>query len=261
MKIPRVYSCWLIMGLHLLSHMLYSDGLGFRFTRQDFLRLKLSRLKKIEVIDKRHCCDVINKWKLENNDDQEYRILLDQGMRQICNDDAFPLLVNETNAEYIIINLVSNNNVNILNILENKQNNVSIDESLLTYHKYLVENDYNPSYYELKTNNMNQFLNVVFLNLLDGAENDMIRMKKKNYMKYLEQNTKNKYKRENETKRKTSYKPNDTPNDTPNDKTNNHTGSCRDEGLTIGDISTIYSEESAIDDGGDDDKPNDKSNP
>ena len=226
---PRLNRCFLIIGVSLLSHMFYSESLGPRFTRQDFLRLKLSRLKKFEVIDKRHCCNVINKWKLENKDDQEYRILLDQGIRQICNDNVFPLLVNETNAEYIIINLVSNNNVNILNILENKQNNVSIDESLLTYHKYLVENDYNPNYYELKSNNMNQFLSVVFLNLLDNEENNMIRMKKNNYMKYLEQDTKNKYKRENETKRKTSYRIKDESNDKSDDKSDDKSNDKSDD--------------------------------
>jgi len=169
---------------------------GLIFTRQDMLRVKLARLNKLEVIGKDECSQKINQWKLENREDREYRILLDEGMRQICNDNIFPLFVNVTNGEYIIINLVSDNNVNVLNILANKNNTLPIDESLIEYHTYLVENDYNPNYYELKTNNRQQFLSAVFLNLLDANENKLIQLKKKDYMEYLEQDSRNKDRKE-----------------------------------------------------------------
>ena len=169
---------------------------GLVFTRQDMLRVKLSRLDKFEVIGKDACCKKINQWKLENMEDREYRILLDEGIRQICSENIFPLFVNEANAQYIIINLVSDNNVNVLNILANNKNTLPIDRSLVEYHTYLVENDYNPNYYELKTNNRQQFLSAVFLNLLDANENKLIQLKKKDYMEYLEQDTRNKKRRE-----------------------------------------------------------------
>ena len=113
-------------------------------------------------------------------------------MRQLCNDNAFPLFVNKTNCEYIIINLNFGNTVNVVNILENKKNKYSIDTSLMMYHKFLLENNYEPRYYELKENNMNQFLNTLYLNLLDSYENMAIKFKKKDYMKYLELDTKRK---------------------------------------------------------------------
>ena len=169
---------------------------GLIFTRQDMLRVKLARLNKLEVIGKEECSQKINQWKLENREDREYRILLDEGMRQICNDNIFPLFVNVTNGEYIIINLVSDNNVNVLNILANKNNTLPVDESLIEYHTYLVENDYNPNYYELKTNNRQQFLSAIFLNLLDANENKLIQLKKKDYMEYLEQDSRNKDRKE-----------------------------------------------------------------
>ena len=169
---------------------------GLIFTRQDMLRVKLSRLNKLEVIGKDECSQKINQWKLENREDREYRILLDEGLRQICNDNIFPLFVNVTNGEYIIINLVSDNNVNVLNILANKNNTIPVDESLIEYHTYLVENDYNPNYYELKTNNRQQFLSAIFLNLLDANENKLIQLKKKDYMEYLEQDSRNKDRKE-----------------------------------------------------------------
>lgn len=169
---------------------------GLIFTRQDMLRVKLARLNKLEVIGKDECSQKINQWKLENREDREYRILLDEGLRQICNDNIFPLFVNVTNGEYIIINLVSDNNVNVLNILANKNNTIPVDESLIEYHTYLVENDYNPNYYELKTNNRQQFLSAIFLNLLDANENKLIQLKKKDYMEYLEQDSRNKDRKE-----------------------------------------------------------------
>ena len=169
---------------------------GLVFTRQDMLRVKLSRLNKFDVIGKDACCKKINQWKLENKEDREYRILLDEGIRQICSDNVFPLFVNETNSEYIIINLVSENNVNVMNILANNDNTLPIDKSLVEYHTFLVENDYNPSYYELKTNNKIQFLSVIFLNLLDVSENKKIILKKNDYMDYLQEDTRNRHRRE-----------------------------------------------------------------
>lgn len=165
-------------------------------TRQDILRIRLSRVDTFEVIGKDECCKKINKWKFENKDDREYRIILDQGMRQICDDNVFPIVINSSNAEYIIINLVVNYDVNILNILANKKNTNTIDKGLLEYHTFLVENDYNPNYYQLKSVNNNQFLNALYLNLFDEEENKLIRLKKKNYLEYLEQDTQNKGKKE-----------------------------------------------------------------
>lgn len=169
---------------------------GLIFTKQDMLRVNLSRLNKFQVIGKDDCCKKINQWKFENKEDKDYRIFLDEGIRQICNDNIFPLFVNITNAEYIIINLVSDNNINIVNILSNKKNTIPVDKSLLDYHTYLIENNYNPNYYELKTNNKKQFLTVIFLNLLDAYENKLIKLKKKNYIEYLNQDTFNKQRTE-----------------------------------------------------------------
>ena len=169
---------------------------GLMFTKQDILRVNLSRLDKFEVVGKEDCCKKINQWKLENREDKDYRLFLDEGIRQICNDNIFPLFVNVTNAEYIIINLVSDNNVNIVNILSNKKNTIPADKSLLDYHTYLIENNYNPNYYELKTNNKKQFLTVIFLNLLDIHENKLIQLKKRDYIEYLNQHTWNKHRTE-----------------------------------------------------------------
>jgi len=169
---------------------------GFIFTKQDMLRVNLSRLNKFQVIGKDDCCKKINQWKFENKQDKDYITFLDEGMRQICNDNIFPLFVNITNAEYIIINLVSDNNINIINILSNKKNTIPVDKSLLDYHTYLIENNYNPNYYELKTNNKKQFLTVIFLNLLDDHENKLIKLKKRNYIEYLNLDTFNKQRTE-----------------------------------------------------------------
>ena len=95
---------------------------SFTYTTQDSLRVKLSKMNKFDVIGKYDCCKLINKWKFENIDDKDYRIILDIGMRQICNDNTFPLFVNKTNCEYLIINLNFGNTVNVVNILENKKN-------------------------------------------------------------------------------------------------------------------------------------------
>ena len=175
---------------------------AFTYTRQDSLRIKLSKHNKFEVLGKRECCKLISKWKFENVDDKEYRIFLDIGIRQICNDNTFPLFVNKTNCEYLIINNVLENNVSIINILENKKNTypIAIDPSILIYHKFLIENRYNPIYYELKKNNFNQFLNILYLNLLDQYENDAIKFKKHDYMKFLEMQTKHNETKHNETK-------------------------------------------------------------
>lgn len=183
------------------AFVLVYNAKGLLFTRQDMLRVNLCRLDKFNVIGKNDCCKVINKWKLENKEDREYRILLDEGMRQICNDNIFPLFVNKTNEEYIIINLVSDNNVNVLNILGKKNNMLPVDNCLLEYHTYLIANDYNPNYYELKTNNPKQFLTVLYMNLLDVDENKLIKLKYNDYMEYLEQDTRNKRRNKNNIKR------------------------------------------------------------
>lgn len=162
---------------------------GLSFTRQDILRLRLTRMDTFDVIGKRECCQKINQWKFENKEDREYRILLDQGMRQICDNNAFPIYINSTNAEYIIINLMVESNVNIINILTNKKNTNTVDKGLVEYHTFLVENGYNPTYHQLKSVNHNQFLTALYLNLLDDRENQMIRLKKKSYLEYLEQDT------------------------------------------------------------------------
>ena len=110
-------------------------------------------------------------------------------MRQICDNNAFPIYINSTNAEYIIINLMVESNVNIINILTNKKNTNTVDKGLVEYHTFLVENGYNPTYHQLKSVNHNQFLTALYLNLLDDRENQMIRLKKKSYLEYLEQDT------------------------------------------------------------------------
>lgn len=179
-----------IFNLLLLLQIAVFEGIhGLSFTRQDILRLRLTRIDTFDVIGKRECCQKINQWKFENKEDREYRILLDQGMRQICDNNAFPIYINSTNAEYIIINLMIESNVNIINILTNKKNTNTVDKGLVEYHTFLVENGYNPTYHQLKSVNHNQFLTALYLNLLDDRENQMIRLKKKSYLEYLEQDT------------------------------------------------------------------------
>lgn len=179
-----------IFNLLLFLQIAVFEGIhGLSFTRQDILRLRLTRMDTFDVIGKRECCEKINQWKFENKEDREYRILLDQGMRQICDNNAFPIYINSTNAEYIIINLMVESNVNIINILTNKKNTNTVDKGLVEYHTFLVENGYNPTYHQLKSVNHNQFLTALYLNLLDDRENQMIRLKKKSYLEYLEQDT------------------------------------------------------------------------
>ena len=165
---------------------------AFTYNSQDRLRLKLSKYNKFEIIGKQESCKVINKWKLENIENKEYRKHLDIGMRQICKENTFPVFVNKTNCNYFIINEVVEYNVSIINILENKKNSFPIakDSSIKIYHKFLIENNYNPLYFELKKNNFNQFLNAIYLNFLDKYENDAIKLKKNNYLKFLEMDTK-----------------------------------------------------------------------
>ena len=162
---------------------------GFLFTKQDRLRIQLSRFNKFQVLGKHDCSTLINKWKKENMVDKEYRILLDKGMRQICDNNIFPLYINRVNSQYIIINLVSDDNVNIINILDNKKNTISIDPEIIEYHIFLVENNYNLNYYELKTSNMKPFLNIFILNLLSEEENKLIYFRKNDYIKFLEKDT------------------------------------------------------------------------
>tara|TARA_B100000482_G_C12611819_1_gene299342 strand:+ start:3637 stop:4197 length:561 start_codon:yes stop_codon:yes gene_type:complete len=166
-----------------------SQTQGFLFTKQDRLRIQLSRFNKFQVLGKHECSTLINKWKQENIIDREYRILLDKGMRQLCDKNIFPLYINRINSQYIIINLVSDDNVNIINILDNKNNTWTIDNAIMEYHIFLVENNYNPNYYELKTNNMKHFLNMFILNLLSEEENKLIYFKKNDYIKFLEKDT------------------------------------------------------------------------
>ena len=162
---------------------------AFLFTKQDRLRIQLSRFNKFQVLGKDECATLINKWKQENMIDKEYRIILDKGMRQLCDKNIFDLFINRKNSEYIIINLVSDDNINIINILDNKQNTWSIDKAIMEYHIFLVETNYNPNYYELKESNMKHFLNIFILNLLSEEENKLIYFKKNNYIKFLEKDT------------------------------------------------------------------------
>ncbi len=171
-----------------------SNTKSFLFTKQDRIRIKLSKFNKFEVLGKYECAKLINKWKLENMNDKDYRIYLDTGMRQICDNNIFPLFINKTNSQYIIINLVSDNNINIINILENKKNTWPIDKDIINYHIFLVENNYNPNYYELKSQNIKYFLTILILNLLSEEENEFIYFKKNNYLKFLEKDTKKKNK-------------------------------------------------------------------
>ena len=67
----------------------------------------------------------------------------------------------------------------------------------MEYHVFLIENKYNPNYYELKTNNMKHFLNIFVLNLLSEEENKLIYFKKNDYIKFLEEDTKQRRNKEN----------------------------------------------------------------
>ena len=120
----------------------------------------------------------------------EYRQTLDVGMRQICDYNVFPLLIRIPNAEYIVINLVSDKNVNIINILDRSNNTNYIDNTILEYHVFLVQYNYNPNYYELKSQNMKHFFNIFFLNFLSDQENKLIYFKKNDYIRFLEEDTK-----------------------------------------------------------------------
>jgi hypothetical protein len=123
-------------------------------------------------------------------EDREYRQTIDVGMRQICDYNVFPLLIRIPNAEYIVINLVSDKNVNIINILDRSNNTNYIDNTILEYHVFLVQYNYNPNYYELKSQNMKHFFNIFFLNFLSDQENKIIYLKKNDYIRFLEEDTK-----------------------------------------------------------------------
>lgn len=180
---------FMISGISIKAIRINTQTEGFIFTKQDRLRIQLSRFNKFQVLGKDECVTLINKWKQENMVDKEYRILLDKGIRQLCDKNIFPLFINRINSQYIIINLLSDDNVNIINILDNKKNTWSIDKAIMEYHVFLVENNYNPNYYELKANNMKHFLNIFILNLLSEEENKLIYFKKNNYIKFLEKDT------------------------------------------------------------------------
>ena len=180
---------FMISGVNIQAIRINTSSESFIFTKQDRLRIQLSRFNKFQVLGKDECTTLINKWKQENMVDKEYRILLDKGMRQLCDKNIFPLFINRINSQYIIINLVSDDNVNIINILDNKKNTWSIDKAIMEYHIFLVEKNYNPNYYELKANNMKHFLNIFILNLLSEEENKLIYFKKNDYIKFLEKDT------------------------------------------------------------------------
>ena len=180
---------FIISGISIQAIRINRQSEGFIFTKQDRLRIQLSRFNKFQVLGKDECVTLINKWKQENMIDREYRIILDKGIRQLCDKNIFPLFINRINSQYIIINLVCDDNINIINILDNKKNKWSIDKAIMEYHIFLVENNYNPNYYQLKTNNMKHFLNIFILNLLSEEENKLIYFKKNNYIKFLEKDT------------------------------------------------------------------------
>lgn len=184
-----VFLLFMIIAVNIQAIKINKQNEGFIFTKQDRLRIELSRFNKFQVLGKDECATLINKWKQENIGDKDYRIYLDKGMRQICDKNVFPLYINRINSQYIIINLVSDDNINIINILDNKKNTWSIDKEIMEYHKFLIENNYNPNYYELKTNNMKHFLNMFILNLLSEDENKLIYFKKNDYIKFLEKDT------------------------------------------------------------------------
>ncbi len=173
-----------------MSDSLTANNKNYIMNKQDNLRIKLTKYENFNPIGKDDCCKLINKWKSENMDDRDYRHMLDIGMRQICDYNVFPIFINIPNSQYIIINLVSENNVNIINILDKKENVNYIDNVLLEYHTFLIQNDYNPNYYELKSQNMKHFLNIFFLNFLSEEENKLIYFKKNDYIKFLEEDTK-----------------------------------------------------------------------
>lgn len=163
---------------------------GFLLNKQDRIRVQLSKYDNFKPLGKDESCKTINKWKLENMEDREYRQMLDVGMRQICDYNVFPILISIPNAEYIVINLVSDNNVNIINILDRSNNTNYIDNTILEYHVFLVQYNYNPNYYELKSQNMKHFFNIFFLNFLSDQENKLIYFKKNDYIRFLEEDTK-----------------------------------------------------------------------
>ena len=74
---------------------LFISNSSFLYTKQDRLRILLSKFNKFDVIGKSECCNIINRWKQENMEDKEYRIILDKGMRQVCDNAVFPLFVNK----------------------------------------------------------------------------------------------------------------------------------------------------------------------
>lgn len=172
------------------SDSLTANNKNYILNKQDNLRIKLTKYDNFNPIGKDECCKLINKWKSENMEDRDYRHMLDIGMRQICDYNVFPVFINIPKSQYIIINLVSENNVNIINILDKKNNVNYIDNVLLEYHTFLIQNDYNPNYYELKSQNMKHFLNIFFLNFLSEEENKLIYFKKNDYIRFLEEDTK-----------------------------------------------------------------------
>lgn len=172
------------------SDSLTANNKNYILNKQDNLRIKLTKYDNFNPIGKDECCKLINKWKSENMEDRDYRHMLDIGMRQICDYNVFPVFINIPKSQYIIINLVSENNVNIINILDKKNNVNYIDNVLLEYHTFLIQNDYNPNYYELKSQNMKHFLNIFFLNFLSEEDNKLIYFKKNDYIRFLEEDTK-----------------------------------------------------------------------
>ena len=178
-----------------MSDSLTANNKNYILNKQDNLRIKLTKYDNFNPIGKDECCKLINKWKSENMEDRDYRHMLDIGMRQICDYNVFPVFINIPKSQYIIINLVSENNVNIINILDKKNNVNYIDNVLLEYHTFLIQNDYNPNYYELKSQNMKHFLNIFFLNFLSEEENKLIYFKKNDYIRFLEEDTKKRRKK------------------------------------------------------------------
>ena len=178
-----------------MSDSLTANNKNYILNKQDNLRIKLTKYDNFNPIGKDECCKLINKWKSENMEDRDYRHMLDIGMRQICDYNVFPVFINIPKSQYIIINLVSENNVNIINILDKKNNVNYIDNVLLEYHTFLIQNDYNPNYYELKSQNMKHFLNIFFLNFFSEEENKLIYFKKNDYIRFLEEDTKKRRKK------------------------------------------------------------------
>ena len=191
MKLYGIVCLMLFQSLHTYANNNVSrKHCGFLLNKQDRLRVQLSKFDNLKPLGKDECCKTINKWKLENIEDREYRQMLDVGIRQICDYNVFPLLIRIPNAEYIVINLVSDENVNIINILDRSNNTNYIDNTILEYHVFLVQYNYNPNYYELKSQNMKHFFNIFFLNFLSDQENKLIYFKKNDYIRFLEEDTK-----------------------------------------------------------------------